>query len=133
MEGDIWELVKTGGIAGGSLAVFYAITLKFLAWAFPFKASRDDVKQAREDAKQERLDKGFAAYTKKVEERCNSLEERCDRQEQEIEACHEDKRQLAERVSKLEGYSTGIGDLNQNEQLLRALIDRVAKLEVGKR
>lgn len=111
------EWLKPGGIGFGVGAL--------VAWIIKFRASRDDAKQAR-------LDRGFAAYTAKLEERCAKLETRCDQYEREIEACHADKRELAERVGKLEGHSTGVGDIRQNEQLLRALEERLVKLEGGK-
>ncbi len=48
MEGELFDWLKAGA-GGGAFVAVLGLGLRFLAWLFPFKASRDDRREDRLD------------------------------------------------------------------------------------
>lgn len=106
-----------GGLGGGFV---------FARWFILWLTGRHDRREADLRAEDSDLDKRWQKYREVIEARCEMLEGKVGKLEQEVDDCHAEKRDLAERVARLEGFASARGDMRQADQVAisgRRIID----------
>lgn len=117
---DFWSETGKTAVGGFGMGGGLALVLYSVRWFITWISGRHDRREALLNAKDDAIDQRWAAYTKRIEDRCATLEDRLEAQESEVERCHQEKRDLENRIATLEGFAHGIGDRRQEQQLLRS-------------
>lgn len=98
-----------GGLGGG---------LVFARWFIGWLTGRHDQREAELRAEDGQIDLKWRAYREAIEGRCEMLEGKVERLEKEVDDCHAEKRDLAARVARLEGFASARGEMRQSEQVV---------------
>lgn len=102
--GLIDEAVKwgTGGIGVGSGLAIIAVSVR---WMVNFVFGRIDQRQNRIDAEDAELDQKWRAYRLTLEDRLTRQDAKIAALEYDVELCHREKRELEDRLSRIEGFA----------------------------
>ena len=111
-----------GGLGGGLVFVRW-----FIGWL-----------SFRHDRREDRLDKRWSEFMDAQDKRIKAYEDRQEKQdvrlstmEDEVDRCHQEKRDLEKRLAKLEGFATGRGEARGAEQVKRSLDSMIKDGKMG--
>lgn len=106
---DVFGQAVAGGfsIGGGVVA---------MRWLLNWLTGRHDRREDRLDRRWSEFQEAQDKRIKEQDERLNKQSARIDTLEADVELCHEEKRDLAARLSRVEGFATGRGEAVQMDQ-----------------
>lgn len=126
------EAVKYASAGGGAMGVLL-LTAATVRWFITWLTGRHDRREDRLAAEDREIDQKWKAYRETLENDRREMREEIAHLrvglaniQVEVERCHAEKREMADRLSRLEGFSTGRGEarqLGQIEQSARRVID----------